>query len=92
MPASDLAALVDDERPDVVALSTAVADNLNRAEEVIRRLAALEPRPFVAVGGRAWAGIEDRAREFGADVCARDADDLTRLLAERFPPMSDDAA
>ncbi len=89
-PASDLAALVDDERPDVVALSTSVIDNIPSAEEVLRLLADLRPRPFTVVGGLAWRGREAAAAERGADACFDDARALIALLTERFPALPDE--
>ncbi|HEV2999447.1 MAG TPA: cobalamin-dependent protein [Solirubrobacteraceae bacterium] len=90
-PGADLAALVDDERPDVVALSTAVAGNLDGAEDVLRRLRELDDPPFVVAGGRAWAGVSgERRRTLGADAFFDDPRDLTALLRTRFPPIDDD--
>lgn len=90
-PAADLAALVDDERPDVVALSTSVANNLKGAEETIERLRELDEPPFVAVGGRAWQPVSRERREaLGADALYADPRDLCGVLAERFPPVADE--
>jgi MerR family transcriptional regulator, light-induced transcriptional regulator len=90
-PAPDLAALVDDERPDIVALSTAVAHNLDAAIGTVEMLRSLEDRPFVAVGGRAWAALGEEARaRAGADAVFPDPRDLCALVAERFPPLTDD--
>ena len=92
MPAPDLAALVDDERPDVVALSTSVANNLDGAAESIRWLRELAEPPFVAVGGRAWAGVSpERRRELGVDALFDDPRELCTLLTERFAPIGEDA-
>ena len=91
-PAPDLAALVDDERPDLVALSTSVANNLEGAEGAIGALRSLEEPPFVAVGGRAWRAVpEERRAAVGADALYEDPRDLCAVVAERFPPLDDDA-
>lgn len=91
-PAPDLAAMVDDERPDVVALSTAVANNLDGAADTLRRLRELSEPPFVVVGGRAWAEVSDERRQaLGVDAAFADPRELCGILAERFPPVSDDA-
>ena len=91
-PASDLAALVDDERPDLVALSTAVAHNLEAAADAVGMLRDLAEPPFVAVGGRAWAALSDERRTaFGADAIFADPRELCGVLAERFPPLDDDS-
>jgi methanogenic corrinoid protein MtbC1 len=86
MPSEDLARLVADERPDVVALSTAMPDRLDGAAEAIVRLAALRPSPFLVVGGLAWRGEETvRATKLGADLLVEDPQTLVEILAERFP-------
>ena len=85
-PARDLAGMVDAERPDVVALSTAIAAHLGDARDAIERLAALDPRPFIAVGGQAW---ETGRRPEGADVLTPDVEALVDALRERFPPRDD---
>jgi methanogenic corrinoid protein MtbC1 len=90
-PAPDLAALVDDERPDLVALSTSVANNLDGAFEAVAALRELTDPPFIAVGGRAWKAVPDARRtEIGADALYLDPRDLCGVLAERFPPLEDD--
>ena len=90
-PAADLAALVDDERPDLVALSTSVAHNLDAAADTLRHLRELAEPPFVAVGGRAWADVsEARRAELGVAAAFADPRELCGLLAERFPPVADD--
>jgi methanogenic corrinoid protein MtbC1 len=91
-PAPDLAAMIDDERPDVVGLSTAVADNLDAAIGTVEMLRGLEDPPFVAVGGRAWQALGDEARtRAGAEAVFGDPRDLCAVLAGRFPPVEDDA-
>ena len=90
-PASDLAALVDDERPDVVALSTSVVDNLPEAEGSLQALVELVPRPFVVVGGLAWRGRDADAARLGAGACFDDAEALVALLSERFPALPAEA-
>jgi methanogenic corrinoid protein MtbC1 len=90
-PGADLAALVDDERPDVVALSTAISGNLEAAVEAIGRLRELSAPPYVAVGGHAWAHLPDgRWAELGADALFTDPRELCALLAQRFPPVQED--
>jgi methanogenic corrinoid protein MtbC1 len=90
-PGPDLAALVDDERPDVVALSTSVADNIDGAEDTMRRLRELEEPPFIVVGGRAWDAVDDERRTaLGADAWFESPRELCALLTKRFPPIDDD--
>ena len=79
-PAPDLAELVDRERPDVIALSTATAGSLPGIVDVLDRLGRLEPRPFLVVGGQFWTAETSRAaHELGADLALRDL----RLLVPR---------
>lgn len=91
-PAADLAALVDDERPDLVALSTALANNLEAATTTVEMLRTLEEPPFIAVGGRAWAALDDERRaSIGADALFADPRELCAVLKERFPPVAEEA-
>jgi methanogenic corrinoid protein MtbC1 len=86
-PAADLAALVDSERPDVVALSTSTAGSLPGIVDVLERLGRLRPRPCLVVGGQFWtAETSQAAHELGADVVVRDLRELTAVLRERIPP------
>ena len=90
-PTEDMIALVDAERPDVVALSTTTADRIPAAIELLAGLRRLDPAPFVIVGGRAWRGIAtEQVAEFGADLHLDDAPSLLALLRERLPPVADE--
>jgi methanogenic corrinoid protein MtbC1 len=80
-PAPDLAALVADEQPDAVVLSTSTAGRLPGIEETLGALAAAQPSPIVVVGGQFWtAEAAAGASAMGADLVIRDA----RLLAPRL--------
>jgi len=86
-PARDLAALVEQEQPDLVALSTATAGVLDGVAEVLRALAALRPRPFVVAGGQFWtAETSATALELGADLVVHGPRELVALMRERIPP------
>jgi methanogenic corrinoid protein MtbC1 len=86
-PADDLADLVDSERPDLVALSTATARGLPGMAEVLERLGGLRPRPFIVVGGQFWTSeTSAEATRLGADAVVRDPRDLVAVLRERLPP------
>jgi methanogenic corrinoid protein MtbC1 len=88
-PARDLAALVESEQPDVVALSTATPGVLDGVVEVIRALAALKPRPCVVAGGQFWtAETRPTALDFGADLVLQDPRELVAVLHERIPPVA----
>ena len=89
-PAPDLAELVDSERPDIVALSTATAGSLPGIVDVLDRLRELEPRPYLVVGGQFWtAETSLAASELGADLVLRDLRRLAPALRERLPPPAD---
>lgn len=90
-PMEDMLALVDAERPDVVALSTTSADRMPAAIELLAGLRALDPAPFVVVGGRAWRAMApERVSEVGADLRVDDAPSLLGALRERLPPVADE--
>ena len=86
-PAADLVALVEHEQPDLVALSTATAGGLDGVAEVLRALAALQPRPFIVAGGQFWtASTRATALELGADHVEQDPRALVAELHSRVPP------
>jgi methanogenic corrinoid protein MtbC1 len=86
-PADALVDLVDEERPDLVALSTATVGRLPGVEQVLGRLAALHPRPVIAVGGALYTGpVVELARGWGADVVATGLRALLPELQRRFGP------
>jgi MerR family transcriptional regulator, light-induced transcriptional regulator len=87
-PAEDLAALVESEQPDLVALSTATAGVFDGVVEVLGALRALEPRPWIVAGGQLWtAETSPSALEFGADVVVQDPRELVALLHQQIPPL-----
>jgi methanogenic corrinoid protein MtbC1 len=86
-PAGDLAALVEHEQPDVVALSTATAGVLPGVVDVLAELGALTPRPLLVVGGQFWTAETSLAAvELGADLVIQDPRELVAVLRERIPP------
>ena len=82
-PGDDIAALAARRGAKVVALSAALPDRVPRVAEVCAALKALDPAPFVLVGGQAFAGDLERALRTGADAFAVDAADAVRALRER---------
>ena len=87
-PASDIAALVESEQPDLVALSTSTAGVLDGVVEVLGALRALHPRPCIVAGGQLWtAETSSAALEFGADLVLQDPRELVAALHERIPPL-----
>ena len=87
-PARDLLELVDDEQPDLVALSVTMPGCLDGALELLGALGTVEPRPCVAVGGDAWPRSTDPA-QVGVDIVAGDPRELVAKLREKLPPMPD---
>jgi methanogenic corrinoid protein MtbC1 len=89
LEAADLAALVDRERPDSVALSTSTAGSLPGVVETLEHLRRLRPPPLLVVGGQFWtAETSAAAQELGADVVVRDLRALVGVLRERVAPAS----
>lgn len=87
-PADDIAALVESEQPDLVALSTATAGVIDGVVELLRALHTLSPRPCIVAGGQFWtAETAPTAIEFGADLVVQDPRELVALARERIPPL-----
>jgi methanogenic corrinoid protein MtbC1 len=84
-PGRDLAALAAEHGAQVVALSAALADRVPNVAEMCASLRAIQPPPFVIVGGQAFGGSRAGALRTGADAFAADAQDAVRVLRERFP-------
>ena len=84
-PAPDLVELVDQECPDVVALSASTAGRLPGVTEVLPMLARLTPRPLLVVGGGLFTTEAGAlATELGADLVVSDPRALVSVLRERF--------
>jgi methanogenic corrinoid protein MtbC1 len=87
-PAHDIAALVESEQPDLVALSTATAGVIDGVVELLGALDALSPRPVVVAGGQFWTpATSATALEFGADLVLQDPRELVATMHERIPPL-----
>lgn len=92
-PAPDLVELVELECPDLVALSASTAGRLPGVAEVLPRLAAVRPRPLIAVGGGLFTGdAAEVARDLGADLVVSDVRALLATLRERFPAQDAEAS
>ena len=85
LPMEELAALVDRERPEVVALSTTMDEYLPAARETVAAVRGCHAPPLVIAGGQAYAS-EAAAKRIGADLWAPDAASATAVLAERVTP------
>jgi len=83
-PGQDLAALAAEQGAEVVLLSAALPARVPQVAEVVARLQALDPAPYVLVGGQAFGGSAERAMRTGADGFALDAREAVRALNERF--------
>ncbi len=86
VPLDDLVRMVRERRPQVVALSAAIAPNVARVGQAIRaiREAVPDDGPVIAVGGRAFAEDSGLAARLGADLTARDAAEAAERLKQRF--------
>ena len=85
VPVESLVAMVRERRPDVVALSVALAPHLPRLRAMIDaiRAATVDRPPLVLVGGRPFLADPSLAARVGADLTAADAKDAVRALRER---------
>lgn len=83
-PGAELAAMVDELRPDVVGLSTTLTTHLGAARDAMLLLKARPDPPFVFVGGHAYGGDVEVAIRAGADALAADAGAASALLRARF--------
>jgi methanogenic corrinoid protein MtbC1 len=88
-PAADLAALVESEQPDLVALSTATAVVLDGVAEALQALRALRPKPYLVAGGQFWTEVtREAAVELGADLVVHDPRELVAVMREVIPPLA----
>ena len=83
-PTEDLLSIVSSQRPDAVGLSTALSLHIADAAAAVSRLKALDPAPFVLVGGAAYVADPGLAARIGADRYAADAGTTSALLRDRF--------
>jgi len=84
-PSVELAALAAHDDAQVVALSAALPERVPHVAGMCAALRALEPVPFVLVGGQAFGGSAERALRTGADAYAADAEAAAAAVRERFP-------
>ncbi len=87
-PGVDLAELAAEHGAQVVALSAALPERVPRVAEVCAALRALDPTPFVLVGGQAFGGSAESALRTGADAYAEDAEGAAAAVRERFPAQA----
>ncbi|HEY0995596.1 MAG TPA: B12-binding domain-containing protein [Gemmatimonadaceae bacterium] len=94
VPIEDLAALVQRQEPDAVALSATIAPHIPRVREAVAAIRALPLArpPLIAVGGRAFLPDPRLAGLVGADITANDAGEAVRALNERLRPGDDTRA
>jgi methanogenic corrinoid protein MtbC1 len=86
VPTEQLVKMILEQKPDVVALSAALAHHLPHLAETIRtiRAATGASAPIIAVGGRPFLGDSGLAARVGADLTAIDAAQAVSALQERF--------
>lgn len=87
VPIEDLLLAVSDFGTHLVALSVCLPTQLRAAEDQIAaiRQADLPARPKVIVGGRAFEGLPNLWKQFGADGYASDAGHALRIADELVP-------
>lgn len=81
-PAPDLVGYIKDRAPDVVALSVTMAFNLIKAKDIIDQILEefQQPRPWILLGGHAFAGHSELVSRMGADGYAEDCTRAIELL------------
>ena len=86
VPIDSLVTMTARKRPEVVALSVAIAPHLPRLRLMIEQIRALVPDPpLILVGGRPFLADPALAGRLGADLTAPDARSAVELLEQRFP-------
>lgn len=80
LPLNHLISFVQDQQPEVVAVSTSLAISLPAAKDCFEALAQLPSRPFIVAGGNAYGGSGLGALAIGADAFAADAAEFKELL------------
>lgn len=85
VPAESLVRMVQEKRPQVVALSAALAPHLPRLRAMIAAVrGAFGPAaPIIIVGGRQFLAHPELAQQVGADLTAGDAATAVTLLEQR---------
>jgi methanogenic corrinoid protein MtbC1 len=82
VPDEALVVMLQERRPEVLALSASTTPQITDLEATIRRVRAeLETPPFIIVGGRAFLDDPALAARIGADGVAPDAREAVRMLA-----------
>jgi MerR family transcriptional regulator, light-induced transcriptional regulator len=85
VPVDSLITMIHKKKPDVVALSVAIAPHLPLLRLMIEQIRSLfEEPPLILVGGRPFLDDPSLATGFGADLTAENAVDAVRLLQQRF--------
>jgi len=88
VPIESLVAMVREQRPDVVALSTALPAHLPRLRAMVAAVREVDGNgarpPLILVGGRPFVEDPGLADTVGADLTAPDAMHAVTLLREQF--------
>ena len=86
VPIGSLTDIVRKRRPDVVALSVALAPHLPQLRAAIRavREDVADTPPLILVGGRPFVAEPELAMQLGADLTARDAVEAVGLLRKHI--------
>ena len=86
IPVENILTALKKHNPDLVALSVTMPFYLEQCEEAVRKIKASEDFNDikVAVGGRAFDLADHLSGDWGADVTARDADELDKWANENI--------
>jgi methanogenic corrinoid protein MtbC1 len=85
VPVESLITMMQRRKPDVIALSAALAPHVPRIRTMIEAIdkALGAARPMIIVGGRPFLDDPSLATRVGADFTAQNAVDAVRLLGEK---------
>ena len=84
VPVDSLVAMLVKRKPDVVALSVAIAPHLPRLRGIIEEIRSrIDDPPLILVGGRPFIDDPALATRLGADLTAPDAVRAVELLQQR---------
>ena len=86
VPAENILTAIKKHKPELVVLSVTMPFYLEQCEEAVRKIKANEEHNDVriAVGGRAFELAPHLPEEWGADVVAKDADELAEWAKENI--------
>ncbi|NCB92837.1 MAG: hypothetical protein EOM40_09810 [Clostridia bacterium] len=84
VPEEALLSAVEEQKPELVALSVTMPQHLMLCQNMVKKLHAMYPEIKIAVGGRAFRDVPDAWKSWGANVYTRDARGLIQWTKENI--------